>query len=344
MFDQDWDNLRTAHDTAIRLGDLEMAERVLAATWLYAQSHNRPEHGEWADRTIELAPPNRTPSPDTFAHAAWWAEMREEHARARALRARGREQVSDPYDVRALLCVCHEFPVPDRHPLYGDPATAIAKLEPTLDLDRDWWLLVLLFDHGTSFDRASAGQVLARLVETAQRVRAPSLMVETDLALARHAIGSSPPDFATARDLATRATQTAVVSGNVIAEAESRRVVALAAVGMDPTGALQPCHAALVAAYEIRYWYRVWHVSDSAALALASSGNVEAASMILGHLSVHRQPFGMEHELGFEGRTRGIVRSHPNAEEWMRTGSDMTRYEIVDYSLEQLTAAMTTPP
>ncbi|HEX4983033.1 MAG TPA: BTAD domain-containing putative transcriptional regulator, partial [Ilumatobacteraceae bacterium] len=225
VLEQDWDNLRTAHDTAILDGDLEMAERLIAATWLYAESQNRLEHGEWADRTIEFAPANRQPSPDTFARAGWWADMREEDARAQELIRRGLEQVPDPDDARALLCVCFQFPMPDpHHPLYSDPIKALDKLERTLDLDRDWWLLLQLVDHGSRLDPASGPRLLARLVEIAQRIRAPRLMVEADLALAKASISNTPPDFIAAHGLATRATHTAVASGNLVPEADSRRI------------------------------------------------------------------------------------------------------------------------
>ena len=354
VLEQDWENLRTAHDTAILNGDLEMAERLLAATWLYAESHIRLEHGEWAERTIEFAPANRQPSPDTFARAGFWAGIREEHARAQELIGQGLEQVPDPDDVRALLCRCVQasqsthsrraFPVRHPHPLFSDPITALEKLERKLDLDRDWWLLVHLVDKGPTYatDPASAAQLLARLVETAQRVRAPSLMVDADLALARASISNSPPDFATAHGLATRATHAAQASGNLIPEAESRRIVALAAVLIDPTNALRRARRRSSRRTTIRYWYRVWHVSESIALAFASSGDVEPASILVGHLTAHRQPFGLEHDLGFRARTHAIVQSHPHAEQWMNTGADMNRYEIVDYTLTQVSAVITT--
>ena len=61
--------------------------------------------------------------------------------------------------------------------------------------------------------------------------------------------------------------------GDVLSVGDGLRAVAMCEVGLRPT--------------------------DSIALALASGGHVEAASVIVGYLQAHHRPYGIECELGF---------------------------------------------
>ncbi len=75
---------------------------------------------------------------------------------------------------------------------------------------------------------------------------------------------------------------------------------------------------------------------ESVGLSLAVTGQVEAASVIVGNLEAHHPPFGIEHQLDFRNHTLELVRSHTQVEEWMARGAAMDRYQIVEYALTAL--------
>ena len=60
--------------------------------------------------------------------------------------------------------------------------------------------------------------------------------------------------------------------------------------------------------YEVRYWQKIWQTLESVTLALASSGRVEHAAVILGHLdNFHSPGFGLEHSLRFRDMARELI-------------------------------------
>jgi hypothetical protein len=108
-------------------------------------------------------------------------------------------------------------------------------------------------------------------------------------------------------------------------------------VGLGLPDAAAACRDALGHCYEIRYWWRVWHVLESTALVLASTGRVEPAGVVLGHLEAHHPPFGNEHHVGFRVRSLDIVRRAVDADEWMAHGAAMGSHQIVETALAALT-------
>ena len=204
-----------------------------------------------------------------------------------------------------------------------------------LDLDREWWALVLLADGAFHPTPAPSPTYLARLVETADRVGSPTLVVETDLLLGHQELDKRPPDFAAADVISLRARNLARQIGDLVAEGECLRAMAITAVGLGAGDSLEACHNAMAKLYETRYWYRIWQVFISSALAL-SSANIEAASTIVGFLATNTAPVAIEDQLGFRDRTVDIVRADPRGEEWMARGAAMDRHEIVQFALAAL--------
>jgi hypothetical protein len=336
IFDREWDNLRTAHEWAIATGDLVQAERLLNASFQYASSVNRLEHGDWVEQTISLETPDHPPSPDTFAMGALWALAIENIARADELRGRGIDLALSTDSPGAVQCWALTHP--GEHPGVPDPFARLEAAAASLDLDREWWVLIDLADKAWARGSDVRSVHLARLVETADRVRAPTLMAAAALERGHSLISQQPPNFAAALGLYTTALDTARQCGDLEYEGECLRAIALASVGLHSEKAIETCHDALIKLHEIRYWYRIWHVFESIGLSLASTGQVEAASTIVGHLEAHHPAFGYEHRLDFRDRTLEIVRPDAQAEEWMARGAAMDRYQIVEYALAALEA------
>src|SRR4051794_9864150 len=103
-FDREWDNLRAAHEWAITSGSLRMAERLLWASYLYAFSRMRFEHGDWATETIAMGTEERPAGSNTFAQAAHWAWNSDDRARAQGLLARAIGVLTGLDDPGAARC------------------------------------------------------------------------------------------------------------------------------------------------------------------------------------------------------------------------------------------------
>src|SRR4029079_9847973 len=113
-------------------------------------------------------------------------------------------------------------------------------------------------------------EYLARLVGTAERVAAPSLGVDTELLQGHFELDRTPPNFAAARDVYTKARETAARSGDLVAEGACLRALAMTAVGLESDEALEICHTAMVKLYDNRNWWRIWQLFQSFALAFAA--------------------------------------------------------------------------
>jgi predicted ATPase/class 3 adenylate cyclase len=337
IFEWEWDNLRIAHESAVAVGDLAQAERLINASYQHAQSVNRVEHGNWAERAIALGTPDRPPSPDTFAIAALWAFSIENAASAEELLLRGVDLALGTDSPGAVLCWA--MIDPGEHSGVPDPFARLEAAAAKLDLDREWWVLILLADKAWAAPGSEIRSAhVARLVETADRVRAPTLMAAAALERGHSFISQRPSNFAAALALYTTTLDTVRQCGDLLNEGEALRSIALATVGLHPDGAIETCRNALIKLHEIRYWYRIWHLFESIGLSLAMTGDVEAASVIVGNLEAHHPPFGYEHNLGFRDRALEIVRRHAQVEEWMARGAAMDRYEIIEHALAALQA------
>ena len=82
---------------------------------------------------------------------------------------------------------------------------------------------------------------------------------------------------------------------------------------------------------------------ESAALVLATLGDSEHASTLLGYQAAHHPLFGMEIGLGFRERALQLVHEDERADEWMALGASMDRDEIVADAVVHL-ATMTSEP
>ena len=213
-----------------------MAERLISASRLYAMSQMRFEHGDWVEQTIALATAERQPSPDTFAQGAWWAWSVENMSRAWELVDRGLELVVAVDDPGAALCL--SFADMDEHSRVPNPYRHLEIVASKLDLDREWWVLIELA-HGSSSGPPPPQSIhLARLVQAADKVRAPMLMVAAATAQGHRSLRQDPPDCVKALEFYMRGVQMARQSGDLASEGECLRAVAMATTELEPDEAI----------------------------------------------------------------------------------------------------------
>lgn len=335
VFDREWDNLRAAHDWAIATENLDAAERMLLAAYMYATSYMRFEHGDWAEATIALVTAEHQAGTQAYALAAHW-EFRHEHmTRAFELLNISIDRAISMDDPTAALCLSmgreHE------HLRLGDDQ--VQKFEVVaskVDLDREWWMLIELVEMGNKVYSAEVPARLARLAEVAERVRAPILMAASAKFLGHRALDEDPPDLVTALMHYRRSLDLACQGGDVVSIGDGLRAIAMCEVGLHTTAAPAACRDALVSLYEMRYWFRVWQLSRSIEFVLASSGEVESAALVAGYLLAHHEPYGFECDLGFPDRTHEIIRQHREVDQWMARGAGMDRHQIVDHMLRSM--------
>jgi hypothetical protein len=222
---------------------------------------------------------------------------------------------------------------PGDDPQFPDPQAVVEALLPAIDLDREWWLARLLADIASVHDDSE--RAIARLVDVAARVRAPRLMIAAEVSRGA-AAAVRTGDFDVTVGHVSRALDIAIASNDAVAEAECRRLVALAIVGLGRDDALDACRDALVHVYAVRYWLRIWQLFGSLGLAWADRGLLEPASVVLGAAERRIPDWGLEYELGFRARTRDIASADPRFAEWTANGADMDRHVLVDYALGTL--------
>jgi hypothetical protein len=246
---------------------------------------------------------------------------------------RGLELAANLDSPEAALCLALLEPN-DRVPnSFEHFKTAASKL----DLDREWWALVFLEDVGgrpTVHDDLQTAR-LAELVEVANRVRAPSLLVAAEMALGHHAI-EQHPDPSGALDHYRRALTMARDSGGTTSEGEALRAIAFAVAATDPTRGAVCCSEALRVLYDIRLWFRIWQMFDTVAYCLIHIERFEQAAVIVGFLETHHNDVSIEDHLGFRTSSRQAVRSRPELLPMVRIGARMNRHEVVSYALAAL--------
>jgi hypothetical protein len=230
-----------------------------------------PDGGGWRVHALDPA----SSAVEVLAQAAVWAHTAEE-AERKAEYSWLAQQALDPTDPRSATFLV--FMEPGEDPRFPDPQAAVEALLPAIDLDREWWLARQPADTAPN-DAPEVPTAIQRLVDLAARVRAPRLMIAAEVSQGAVAAFRAR-DFDVTLTHFSRALDIAVASNDAVAEAECRRMVALAIVGLGRDDALDACRDALVHVYGVRHWLRIWQLFGSLGLAWAERDVLEPASVV----------------------------------------------------------------
>ena len=338
LFDREWDNVRAAHGWAIATDDIIAAEHLVRTSWQHAQLRMLTEHADWAERTIALDKPDHRASTELFGIAADWVGGigDEEHAcrLARAGLARAKS-VDDPSTYLCWYALDGAGPMPGEpdfgHNVGEQLRRAVERID---DLERNWLALADLVSVGMGeVESPRFNEDLDRLRRLASRVKAPALMIMTELISAHVEVLATPPDLASAHRRYSAGLELALATSDIRSQGWASRGVATTATALQRPDALTMCHEALLALADMRYWQKVWQTLDTTIIALLDSGRTREATTILGYLETQPPNIGLENWLGF--RRSAIERTNrvPEASAWMQQGSEFTRDGIVDYAL-----------
>jgi hypothetical protein len=220
---------------------------------------------------------------------------------------------------------------PEVRDAFAGQRAAVANIQ---DHERDWSALVNLVDAALWADPGSEPALRTQLRDLANRSRAPHLLTYSCYYDGSAALLVSPPGFGAALPLFERGLEIARAAGDPRHEGIMLRAIAVVATGLGGLDALDRCHEALDALYEVRYWQKIWQTLDCVALALAKTDHVDGAAIILGYLDAHMPACGLEYWLDFRAQTRALVDAAGDHEAAAQRGSRLSRDELVASALE----------
>jgi hypothetical protein len=168
----------------------------------------------------------------------------------------------------------------------------------------------------------------------AARVQSPRLTTYAYQYEGHACLTETPPDFAGAIAAYERMAEVSQDTGDPQSQAIALRCHAMGSTGLGTADALVRCHDALEALFEVRYWQKIWQTLESVTLALARSGRVERAAVILGHLDNFHPPFGLEHGLHFRETARELIDADGGHAAAKLRGARMSADELVTTALQ----------
>jgi hypothetical protein len=339
LFECEWDNLRAAHSWAVATGRLEAADVLVAATGPHALCRVTHEHGDWARRTLDLHTIDRPAGPTTHGWAAFWAYSGGEIDHAIELADRGIAVAPEPDHPDTLVCWCSLMVANLAAGHHSGARDAARRGGRAAAGSRDrfavawtqWNIVTTAFDADIEYVK----DTVARLTSLSEQIGAPSLLAraayfegrvklwlqeprDADGALASYGRGVEWARIA--RDISHENWN---LTGIVFAKAELR------SADMDDIFLYT-----LNRLHDTRDWIGIWITLIPLVSWLEATGNVEATTVICGHLDAHRTPWR-----GLDGRLNELraPREHPQADQLRARGAAMDRDQLVAFALEQLT-------
>ena len=254
----EWDNLRAAHLWSLAQGDLDLAERLAAASFEYSVFSMRHEHAAMVERTVQLGDERDRPSTTMLGMLSYWVDLQGNQDESRRLAQHGIDLAASPDDSATAMC-WWAFAGASAGVVAGsaEALTAFqhqaAAVANTPDLELNWWALVCLTDASLNTDRTATSQLRQQMSEIAARVQSPRLTMSVHQYGGHACLTASPPNFAAAITAYERVVEIAHATGDRHSYAIALRCLAMASTGLGAPDALTRCHDALAAAFEIRF-------------------------------------------------------------------------------------------
>jgi predicted ATPase len=341
IFDREWDNLRAAHAWALVSDNLQAAEQLVAATGWPAFSRGRHEHGDWAERTLELESAGVHPASATYQWAANGALNEGENEAAARFAERGINAapgLDHPCTAGCWWALVVAHLASGRHDAAIEPARHLVRLEPAVaDPVERWQATRVLIENALANDRGSVARLLESFTQQAVDIGAPSLLSQVCYHRALGALyARDPRDAQSAFTAADEGVALARTVRDLSTEATNLSARSFAGVALHRPDAADICRDAIARIYDLRFWHLVFLQIDVAAGLLARADRLEEAAVIYGHLDAHHPPWGVPD--AHRARQRGLdrVRHLPDFELLMAQGADMDRDELVACTLDCL--------
>jgi predicted ATPase/class 3 adenylate cyclase len=330
----EWDNVRAAHLWSLAQENLDLAERIAAATFLDSMFELRHEHALMLQRAVDLGEDSHAPSTTMLAMLSFWLDLQGNEEASRRVAQRGIDVAPSADDAATALC-WFEFAGATAGTVAFSPAAVEAfrhqeaATANIADIAMEWHSLGCLLDASLNADPSATAALRQQLNDVASAVHSPRLTLFVHQYEGHFCMTASPPDFAGAFAAYERMGELASASGDLQFHLLALRGIAMAAVGLGAPDAPTRCHDALVALFEARYWQKTWQALESACLALAVAGRIGDAAVILGRLDVQSGGLGIEHALHFRDRARDLIEAGGGHESEKARGARMSPEELV---------------
>jgi predicted ATPase/class 3 adenylate cyclase len=335
----EWDNLRAAHLWALAQRDVDLAERLADASFHHAVFTMRHEHAAMLRRTVQLGDELGRPSTNVLGMLSYWLDMQGHTVESLELAQRGLDVAPSPDHPSTATC-WFAFSGANAVVAKGSPEAVnayqhqVRAVNNTPDLDLKWPELLNLMDASYDSDPDATPSLLQRVSDMAARVQSPRLTTYAYQYEGHTCLTETPPNFAGAISAYDRMTEVSRDTGDQQSQAIALRCHAMGSTGLGTSDALVRCHDALEALFEVRYWQKIWQTLESVILALARSGRVERAAVVLGHLDNFHPPFGLEHSLHFREMARELIEAGGGHAAARLRGARMSADELVTSAME----------
>jgi predicted ATPase/class 3 adenylate cyclase len=343
IFEREWDNLRAAHAWAVVTANMHAADVIVASTG-HSRRRGRDEHGDWAQRTLELESAGLHPASATYSWAARAAVYAGDNETAITLAERGIHAAPWPDHPDTAGCwvwLIMAHLAAGRGDAAVEPARHLAMIEPALaDPGEAQRAVEGLIHNALANDRGSVPVLVDRLTERARQIGAPSVLSQAaNLRALSAVVAEDPADPERAFAAARAGLALARTAGDPGPEGNNLCALAFAAVALRRPDAPEICRDALARLYDLRYWPLVWMLIECVAGLFAAADTLADAAVLYGHLEAHRSPWATS--AGTRARLRGLDRARRLAEcdVLMARGADIGRDELVAYTLDRLEQA-----
>jgi len=333
-YEAEWDNLRAAHAWAVSTDDPVRADGIVAHTSLHAFWRLRHDHEDWAQRSLEIDNAGGRYRAAVFSSLATWAFLHSDPGASEEFSTRGLEAAVD--ESGRVACTATMFYALASAGRIDESARHVPALQAAMEGD------------GPIATRQIAAQALVDATMGTDHaaevidwyVRLSDQMGEIQIArswmLRGHVMlfGIDPPDLDGGIDAERTAIElaTEVNAAEVATWAKIHLAHALSAGGYD--GAREAVRSALTSSFDARYTMAVVTAVETCARHLASAGDTEGASVLLGHLDLDAAPFSMG--AAWRAELVSAVDAAENLDELKTAGAAMNRRRAVEYALERL--------
>jgi predicted ATPase/class 3 adenylate cyclase len=330
---REWDNLHTAHQWAIRGGNLDHAMTIavdssgLAANWI------RPDHLEWLDDTIALADDRGRRVPTAEACRASWLIFAGNLDGAVRSARQSVSEAPAPHDTSTRQAWEN---MAFASYLQGDSdgmevaSAGLRTLIATGTTPKDEaFALFMLCVVDAAIAPTRAPEHRDRLDQLADEMDSPFLDLLARTARVLASVMAQDPAATTA--LAAEALSIAdEVQSTAFVDA-IRGMVSVSYVGTDSPDATRTFRDQLAALYEARDWGVTWWTLEGLASHLVQNGNVELGTVLFGHLDAG----GHSSRAAFDGAMQ-LVSALPERDALMARGAAISPDEMVHQCLAHL--------
>ena len=346
MFEIDWDNIRAAQSWAVVSRQFDIAVDVVSSCFHYSVNHVRSEHCEWVDRLLIDLPAGDSNATNLLGQSAYWrANVLGEDARAHELARRGIQLAFSPDHSDTLRCwaslsganIVTAAGSDASESSFSGLCAAIEKLEAP---DRHWESMLDLVDACLWGHDELIDVWFPRLLAMAQRVESPSLDIYVHL-MAGHIELLDVPDAESSMRHYLEALDISREIGDVRGMGNALRAVAMATCVLGDPTALARSVEALDHLFHLRFWQKAYQTLDDVAYALAASGHLGDAAVVVGFMQ-HEVPNGggIETDLGFRAWVMQQIQELPARDAMLQRGAAMTRDEIAMFVLHESAARL----